>query len=257
MNIVVDSAPGLMSYWSDDLHCLFSNKAYADWFGRSRAEMNGIRYESLLGTALAVRNRAFVDGVLAGKPQRFEQDLPAAGGGRIQTLTHYIPDTVDGVVVGFIAHVADVSVLKDTEQALREEVEERQRANVIIRAAIEALEEAQRLGQIGSWAWTTTPDTVLWSKELFRIMGRDPALPAPPFAQQGDIFTPKSWTRLRRLVENALGTGEPYRTELDYIRPDGVTGRLDARGEAVHGDDGTIVGLRGTARNMGADIAPA
>ncbi len=250
MNIVVGSSPELMAYWDRDLVCRFCNQAYADWFDRPLAEVIGIRYETLLGLAAAGANRAHIEAVLGGSPQQFEQDLLSPSRGRVSTLTHYMPDVVAGAVVGFSTHVIDVSLLKETERALRAEVEERQRANRIIRASFVALEEAQRLGQIGSWVWKSAPDEVRWSKELYRIMGRNPDGPAPRFAEQGAFYTPESWARLQSRVEIALRTGAPYQLELEYIRTDGVRGWFEARGEAVRSDAGPIIGLRGTVQNM-------
>jgi diguanylate cyclase (GGDEF)-like protein/PAS domain S-box-containing protein len=43
----------------------------------------------------------------------------------------------------------------------------------------QGLAEAQRLAQLGSWSWDLREDTAVWSAELFRIFGRDPALGAP------------------------------------------------------------------------------
>lgn len=260
MEVILNAAPGLVSYWGRDLLCRYSNAAQADWFGLTPKDMIGIRYETLLGEAVVALDRAHVKAVLAGEAQRFERDLPNPSRGLVPTLNHYAPDVVDGVVVGFTAHVTDVSLIRDAGAALLEEVEERQRANRIIRASVEALEAARRLGQIGGWIWSASPDVVVWSRALFRIMGRDPASPAPNFAEQRRLYAPDSWSRLQVLVDLAMSTGEPYRVELEYIRPDGDRGWLDARGEAVRRRDGRIIGLRGEVRTMtsgGAEHRPA
>ncbi len=257
MGIVMDTAPNLMVYWSRDLVCQFANKAYADWFERPLQDMMGLHIETLLGAAMALTNKPYIDGVLAGRPQRFEQRLQSPSRGQISTLTQYIPDFVAGKVVGFCAHLTDVSLLKETERALRDESSERQRANEIIRAGALALEESQRLGQIGSWILITPPDEVRWSKELYRIMGRDPDLPPPSFAEHHTMLAPQSWADLRRHVDITLSTGQPFRVELEFIRPDGDRGWCESRGEAVHGDAGRIIGLRGTVRNMTPDHAPS
>jgi hypothetical protein len=52
-----------------------------------------------------------------------------------------------------------------------------------------------------------------------------------------------------------MSTGEPYRMNLEYVRPDSVRGWLDVRGEAVRGPDGRIIGLRGTVRHITTDLA--
>jgi PAS domain S-box-containing protein len=253
LRFVLDYAPGLVAYWSADLVCVFANQAYAVWFGRPVSEIIGVRYETLLGALVTRRNWPFIEAALSGRPQQFEQALPRADGEWVPILSSLVPHIVEGRTVGFICHCTDVTLLKDTERALREEAAERQRANQIIRASVDALEEAQHLGHIGSWTWAAEPDEVRWSKELYRIMGRDPALPPPTFAQHDTIYTAESWPRLRRAVAVAMSTGEPYRMDLEYVRPDGVRGWLDVRGEAVRGQDGRIVGLRGTVRQIITD----
>jgi PAS domain-containing protein len=253
MNFVLDYSPDLVAYWRSDLVCLFANQAYAIWFQRPMAEILGVRYEILLGDVVARRNQPFIDGVLSGTPQRFEQLLLSSDRGWVPILTNLVPDIVEGKTVGFICHCTDVSLLKETERALREEAAERQRANRIIRESIDALEEAQRLGQIGSWTWTAASDDVRWSKELYRIMGRDPALPAPTFGQHDTLFAPESWARLRLAVQDAMTFGESYQISLEYVRSDGARGWLEARGEAVRDSDGRIIGLRGTVRRLAAE----
>ena len=68
----------------------------------------------------------------------------------------------------------------------------------------------------------------------------------PPFgAEHGKLYAPHSWDALRALVRRALKLGEPYAIEVEYRRPDGCIGWLEARGEAVHNEAGEIVQLRG------------
>ena len=249
MDIIIHAAPGLMAYWDRKLKCRFASRGYAEWFGRETAEeLIGMSQEQLLPEETYRLNRPLIARVLAGVPQQFEREFVKADGTVVHTLTHYVPDIVDGKVMGFTTHVTDVSSLKESAATLRSEVEERQRANRIIRNAVASLEEAQRLGQIGSWSWTIEPDSVIWSKELYRIMGRDPARPAPVFAEHDQVYAPDSWARLRAAVDQALITGDPYQVRLQYIRPDGVTGWVDARGEPVFGPGGKITGLRGTVQ---------
>jgi PAS domain S-box-containing protein len=249
LDIIINAAPGLMAYWDRDLRCRFASRGYAEWFGRqSSEELLGLSQEELLPEATYRLNSPLIARVLAGVPQQFEREFTKPDGSVVHTLTHYVPDIVGRRVIGFTTHVTDVSQLKESEATLRAEVEERQRANKIIRSAVASLEEAQRLGQIGNWSWTVEPDTTSWSKQLFRIMGRDPAEPSPSFADHGEIYTSESWARLQAAVEEALGSGVSYRLELEYRRPDGATGWLDARGEAVRNDSGRITGLRGTVQ---------
>jgi PAS domain S-box-containing protein len=112
------------------------------------------------------------------------------------------------------------------------------------------LREAQHLAQIGSWQWDALTDKVTWSQELYRIVGRDPDLPAATYQEHSQLLTAESWERLQRAVEEAMRSGTPYELELEYVRPDGSTIWARARGEAQRDITGQIVGLRGTAQDI-------
>jgi PAS domain S-box-containing protein len=112
------------------------------------------------------------------------------------------------------------------------------------------LREAQRLAGVGSWQWELDTDTVVWSEELYRIAGRDPALPAMTYREHGQLYTGESWDRLRGTVDTALRTGAPYELVLEMIRADGAHRWISARGEVQRDAIGRIVGLRGTVQDI-------
>jgi diguanylate cyclase (GGDEF)-like protein/PAS domain S-box-containing protein len=127
---------------------------------------------------------------------------------------------------------------------------ELQRSATELRLGADALREAQRLGRIGSWEWQAAADVVKWSEELYGILGCDPTQPAPTYIQHSTLYVGQSWTRLKANVERALRTGEPYALELEFAGPNGRKGWVDARGEAIRGVHGQIVGLRGTIHEI-------
>lgn len=226
---VTDAIPGLVAYWDKDLCCRFANQAYKEWFGRDPAQLIGVSLRELLGEELFKMNEEFVRAALAGEEQLFERTLTKADGSTGHTLAHYLPDLVHGDVKGFFVLVTDVTVLKESQLVL---------------------EEAQRLGQIGSWHWRIDGDVVTWSPQLFAIFGRDPAGHAPSFSEQSALYVPGDFERLRKQVEVALGSGAPYDMELRYWRPDGSEGWVEARGEVVRAATGEVTGLRGTVQEI-------
>jgi PAS domain S-box-containing protein len=112
------------------------------------------------------------------------------------------------------------------------------------------LAEAQRLAEVGSWWWDPKTDTVTWSKELYRIAGIDPSMPAVSYKDHPKLYTAESWERLRAAVEEALRTGTPYELDLEMIRSDGARRWLVARGEAHRDASGDVVQLRGTVHDI-------
>ena len=141
-----------------------------------------------------------------------------------------------GNIMGFLGIANDITARRRAEQELRQSRHE--------------LKEAQRIARVGSWFWDPEPDIVIWSEELYRINGRDPALPAPRYRELQQIYTPASWERLRPAVEKALQTGTPYELELEMIRADGQHIWVTSRGEAQRDASGRIVKLRGTAQDI-------
>jgi PAS domain S-box-containing protein len=142
----------------------------------------------------------------------------------------------DGDPRRMLGIAVDITARKSAEQALRGKDKE--------------LAEAQRLAGVGSWRWDPETDTVVWSEELYRIAGRDPKLPAVSYAEHPRLFTPESWERLRRSVEDALRTGSPYELDLEMIRADGRLRWVTARGEAERDTTGRVVQLRGTVQDI-------
>jgi PAS domain S-box-containing protein len=130
------------------------------------------------------------------------------------------------------------------------DITDRVRAEEALHQKQRELSEAQRLAAVGSWHWDVQNDIVNWSEELYRIAGRDPTLPAPNFKEHPDLFTPESWERLQRAVEEALRDRTSYELELEMVRPDGTTRLIRSRGETVKDTRGRIVGLRGTAQDI-------
>lgn len=115
---VVDRIDAMVAYWDCNQICRFANEAYRSWFGRSRLEMIGITMQDLLGPLYAL-NLAYILGALRGEDQVFERQIPLPDGRIRHSLATYSPDIVDGVVVGFFVHVADISLIKHLEVELK------------------------------------------------------------------------------------------------------------------------------------------
>jgi HD-GYP domain-containing protein (c-di-GMP phosphodiesterase class II) len=111
------------------------------------------------------------------------------------------------------------------------------------------LDEAQRLARTGSWTWTAATDAVVWSRELYRVAGRDPSEPARRL-EKGRFFTPASAGLLADAVREVLARLTPYELDLELVRPDGARVWVSARGEPLLGPDGKVSGMRGTVQDI-------
>ena len=142
----------------------------------------------------------------------------------------------DGKPLRMIGTHKDISVRKQAEEALRQSQKK--------------LQEAQRIAHVGSWQLDLMTNHVVWSEELYRILGLNPELPPPDYTEHFRLFTPESWKRLSTALPHTQKTGIPYELELEMIRADGTHGWMLARGEAIRDDSGAIVGLHGVALDI-------
>ena len=130
----------------------------------------------------------------------------------------------------------EITVRKQTEKALKESKEE--------------LVKAQEIAHIGNWHFNFAKNQVIWSEELYKMYGFDPAFPPPLLNESNTLFTTESWELLSTSIAKTEETGIPYEIELKFTRKDGINGWMWARGEAVFDKDGKIVGLRGAAQDI-------
>jgi len=250
MRRVLDGAQSMLGYWDRELRCQFANQAYERWFGVDAQGLVGTSMADLLGPTRFALNEPHIHAALRGEKRAVEMELPSADGVQRHGLIHYMPDLVNGQILGFVVQVTDVTSLKETKAALDAEAAERERINDLLRKSEAALRQAQRLGQIGSWRWEIGPDITTWSEELYRIFGRDPSSLPPSYAVHGQLYTLQSWSILQGAVAQTLDNGDPFEVELEYVRPDGATGWMEARGAAERGDHSAIVALHGTGQEV-------
>lgn len=117
---LLDHMPALISYWDASLCNRYANQAYREWFQVDPDWLYGRPMHAFLPETLRLHIQPYLEGVLAGRSQCFECEIARSDGGSPrQAQVHYMPDWQGGRLVGFFVMATDVSVLKDTEQALR------------------------------------------------------------------------------------------------------------------------------------------
>lgn len=131
------------------------------------------------------------------------------------------------------------------------ELAEREKREQSLMEQTRQLREAQKLSHIGSWYWDAGTDITTGSEELYRIYGLDPARDALPTftGQRGTFYSVETWEKLNHAVQETLRTGLGYKLDIEAFCA-GNKIWVTARGERVHGSDGSISGLRGTVQDV-------
>ncbi|MFZ2403535.1 MAG: PAS domain S-box protein, partial [Methylobacter sp.] len=142
----------------------------------------------------------------------------------------------DGMPLRMIGTHKDISERKQAEEALQQSQKK--------------LQEAQRIAHLGSWQLDTSTRHVVWSEELYRILGLNPKLPPPDYTEHFRLFAAESWERLSSSLTRVQKTGIPCELELEMVRADGTHGWLLVRGETMQDGCGAIIGLHGVALDI-------
>ena len=109
------------------------------------------------------------------------------------------------------------------------------------------LYEAQRIAKLGNWHLQNSTDQVVWSEELYLMLGLDPKVAPPSFTEHHRLFAPESWKRLSMAFARTQETGAPFGLELEMVRANGEHGWMMARGEVIRDVSGAVVALQGVS----------
>jgi hypothetical protein len=112
------------------------------------------------------------------------------------------------------------------------------------------LVEAQRLAKLGTYRWNLHSGAVTWSRELYRIFERDPALPPLAFEEHCSVFAKESSARLASAMQKTLETSEPFELDLEVILPSGTRKWITGRGEVDRLVDDHVVQVQGTIQEI-------
>jgi PAS domain S-box-containing protein len=128
--------------------------------------------------------------------------------------------------------------------AFHDVTELKQAAAELLRSR-QQLEAAQQIAHLGSWEWDLESGRVVWSDELFRLLGLVPGQFVPSLEVFLKFVHPDDQALIRATTEAAL-RGEPTGViEYRVVRLDGAVRILEARRQAVKDATGRVVRLTG------------
>lgn len=157
LGLLADSLSILISYVDTQQRYRFNNRAYEEWLGRPRSEIEGRYVREVWGDAVYQSISEHIETALAGREVSFDNTVPTQAGGVRYVNATYTPHFDErGSVKGFIALTKDITDRKRLEEQERErraELARISRLNIMGEMASALAHELnQPLSAIGSFA---------------------------------------------------------------------------------------------------------
>jgi diguanylate cyclase (GGDEF)-like protein/PAS domain S-box-containing protein len=160
---------------------------------------------------------------------------------------HLVPGGASAVVYYFQAYllVMTLASLPLASSMLRREetLAQFQRAN-------ELLELAEKEANLGHWHVNLRENTARWSREMFLIHGMDPDAGQPSMSAALDMTLAEDCERARRIVEESISEGKPYRMIARIVRVDGMIRSIESYGKPEFDRAGDVIGMFGTFQDV-------
>ncbi|RCJ33958.1 hypothetical protein A6769_23225 [Nostoc punctiforme NIES-2108] len=132
--------------------------------------------------------------------------------------------------------VVDVTDLKCAEETLRK--------------SEALLEESQQVARLGNWEFDIVTGKITWSKQLFDLLNRDPALLEPNYQENLQLYWLEDAGKLAQAIERAMSTGESYKLILRASPTYGSTIYIEGIGHTEFNAAGKVIRLYGTTQDV-------
>jgi PAS domain S-box-containing protein len=136
------------------------------------------------------------------------------------------------------------------EEALRQRNKELEAATQDLMRSEGMLSEAQRIAHLGNWEWDIPSNRIVWSEELFRIMGVTRATADPSLETFVSAFHPEDRERFRDRLVRAIQSHEPFSYEGRVRHPDGAIRIIDGQAKLILDEKGRPHRMVGTAQDI-------
>lgn len=237
---LIEASDDAFSISDADYRYVLVNKAYADWFGLDRSQIEGRPVAEVMGEIYFNGEiKPALERTLAGEIQNFETRRDYPGRGTRDLLLRYYPiDSLEGPATQVGAVITDITEIKQAETELA-----RQR---------NLLEIAGRTARLGGWSRDLISDEANWSDVVAELHDMPHGYSPPTLEEAIGFYAPQWRETLRELFTACAEHGDPYDIELELITARGERRWVRAVGEPVRDEAGNVVRIQGAFQDISA-----
>ncbi len=120
----------------------------------------------------------------------------------------------------------------------------------ILRISEDSLKEAQKIAKIGSWTRDMASNNVVWSDEIYTILGLDKAENSDTLDDFFQFIHPDDRARVAQVTEQAIKEARLIPLEYRILTPDGTLKHVTVQGTIVKDEVGNPTHLFGTIQDI-------
>ncbi len=150
-----------------------------------------------------------------------------------------------------MAHKHSYETLERKVRQLEETEKRRKKTEEALKASEAKLYEAQKMAGLGYWHWDIQTGKVVWSEEVYKIFGQDPA----SFETTIDSILalspwPEEQKRGEELMQKAMESQEKGEFDQKFLLPDGSIGYYHSTFQGSYDANGELVSMAGTVMDI-------
>jgi PAS domain S-box-containing protein len=130
------------------------------------------------------------------------------------------------------------------------DIEDLKRADAALKESQRRLEEAQRIAHVGHWDRDLETRRIMWSDEIYRILGLPLEERDSPRTEWLEVVHPEDSPRLSLLIQEAERGIRRLDTEFRIVRPNGDVRFLHSQGDVIRDERDRPVHMFGTAQDI-------
>jgi PAS domain S-box-containing protein len=115
---------------------------------------------------------------------------------------------------------------------------------------LRTLQMAEEMSHVGWWSMDPETRAVVWSDEVYRILGRERASFRPTMESALDVYHPDDRQAVQESRARATQTGAPFRFECRIVRPNGEIRWVASYGRTEVDDEGVITRMFGVFQDV-------
>ena len=203
LSTILDVLPSMIGYWDKNLVNRMANRAFSRWFDLDPSWMPGTPLRNLPADILLTPDLPAIEAALRGETVTFERTLPGRrGAGSGHVLLQFVPDVVDGEVLGFYMLGHDITAYKEAQRRLVE--------------SEKFLQRAETVSRVGGFMIDLASGVQRWTRQTYRI--HEVEEDCGPIAQMTDaLFSPAVREILREKTQIARESGIGYDIEVPIL----------------------------------------